>query len=650
MKFDIEKIVEEWSYRVDNGMPDAKNPLHVVELKNLLYEKKYPGEFIGALLSKLREDDIVKNKESGNVYVVQKHNPDTQKLMKKDASDADIEKIKSGENEKDHTISLDSDQQSKLKARFEDKDIDDYPNTKSGDMMRLRHTTAKMLLISTGDPDVELNDSEINFINNNLAISPRQQSGRYYLIQVPGVIRNSQTLSKDLGAGHMSAKHDLLSNMEVIQKKYPKLQLKYKIGSIFRPLSSDQLKNMVGHKAAAFKPQDKGGFNLESISKQVVSNVLSKQVQQAMKSSGYNPDEVEIYNDRIDPDKPETGVKALSHITNSLSKGLDDPNVSDSTKEYMKAYLGNISKVLKANISPEKKLKALSNKLGDNFVDAFESATGLSEAESKNFLKDFGEVATAMHLIAKGQEVYIPTGGSFPIADLVRVSRSGGDPIKIDRVSIKSKYGSAAEGAATSIKEVTKLISDGLPSDDPRKRTIKNMQKLQQNSSMKVDVGDDSDLPDGMKKSINSIHQINQVSSKEEAIQHMKDAGFPDNSIKTVMKKYEGYVDRWSDQKGWKQPVFENGAGILLQELAYRDYSGREALKTLHQFEEEYPVTYVVTRVSKQKNFEIEERSRKPIKEMVVEDKGYPEHIGMEDGKLTSIRYGHGNWGARPAH
>ena len=33
-----EKLVREWSWRVDTGMPDYRNPLHLVELKNLLIE------------------------------------------------------------------------------------------------------------------------------------------------------------------------------------------------------------------------------------------------------------------------------------------------------------------------------------------------------------------------------------------------------------------------------------------------------------------------------------------------------------------------------------------------------------------------------------------------------------------------------------
>ena len=98
----IDKILEEWAYRVHDGMPNPKNPLHMIHLEETLNELKLPRKVSEKLLQNLRqikEIDIVKNKESGNVYDVQKHNPDTQDLVKKDASEKDIEKVKKDKDE-----------------------------------------------------------------------------------------------------------------------------------------------------------------------------------------------------------------------------------------------------------------------------------------------------------------------------------------------------------------------------------------------------------------------------------------------------------------------------------------------------------------------------------------------------------------------
>ena len=100
----LNEIVKEWAYRVDNGQPNPKNSAHLYHLSEILIEYKWPFEVIEELLQNLNEDDIVKKKQSdgsyGSSYTVKNHNPDRgQELVKKDASEDDIEKIKKEEDE-----------------------------------------------------------------------------------------------------------------------------------------------------------------------------------------------------------------------------------------------------------------------------------------------------------------------------------------------------------------------------------------------------------------------------------------------------------------------------------------------------------------------------------------------------------------------
>ena len=92
---DLNKIAEEWSYRV--GVIDYTDETHLYHLNEILREKGWTRQVIDEINQKLTEDDIVKNKKSGNTYVVKTHNPDTQDLIKKDASDDEIEKVDKGE-------------------------------------------------------------------------------------------------------------------------------------------------------------------------------------------------------------------------------------------------------------------------------------------------------------------------------------------------------------------------------------------------------------------------------------------------------------------------------------------------------------------------------------------------------------------------
>ena len=96
---DFQSIVDEWSYRV--GIIDLDNYKHRYHLNQILYEHGWTQDVIEELSKKLTEDDIVKNKESGNTYVVKTHNPDTQDLVKKDASPEDVKKVDKGEKDRE---------------------------------------------------------------------------------------------------------------------------------------------------------------------------------------------------------------------------------------------------------------------------------------------------------------------------------------------------------------------------------------------------------------------------------------------------------------------------------------------------------------------------------------------------------------------
>ena len=126
----IDKILTEWSYRVHDGMPNPKNALHLVKLKETLSELNLPKEVSVGLLKNLRqiqEKDIVKNKQSKNTYIVKKHNPDTQDLVKKDASKADIDKVK-----KDGEVSPEGDKNKELDSNKNTSEDPVFSDPKTG--------------------------------------------------------------------------------------------------------------------------------------------------------------------------------------------------------------------------------------------------------------------------------------------------------------------------------------------------------------------------------------------------------------------------------------------------------------------------------------------------------------------------------------
>ncbi len=120
----IEDILVEWAYRVHDGMPNIKNTHHIQELRESMEELNLPNDVIYLVIENLiNEKDIVKNKKSGNTYVVKKHNPNTQDLIKKDASDDDVKKVEKGDKTKKSEKNPDVGQTTKIeKTKEEEKD------------------------------------------------------------------------------------------------------------------------------------------------------------------------------------------------------------------------------------------------------------------------------------------------------------------------------------------------------------------------------------------------------------------------------------------------------------------------------------------------------------------------------------------------
>ena len=104
MKYFIQQALTDWAYKVNDGCPDPQNRSHIQVLEAVLRQHGCTEEFISEYIPrvyeahKLYEDDIVKNKKSGNTYVVQNHNKNTQTLVTKDASAEDIANVKDSES------------------------------------------------------------------------------------------------------------------------------------------------------------------------------------------------------------------------------------------------------------------------------------------------------------------------------------------------------------------------------------------------------------------------------------------------------------------------------------------------------------------------------------------------------------------------
>ena len=130
---DLNKILNEWAFRTKSGKPNPKSMSHQIILENILKEFGWNQKARIELLNSpsfLIEKDIVKNKKSGNTYVVQKHNPDTQSLIKKDASEDDIAKVTKAKVDKEKSDKKADDELGSSDEEFAKKNKSNQTKTK----------------------------------------------------------------------------------------------------------------------------------------------------------------------------------------------------------------------------------------------------------------------------------------------------------------------------------------------------------------------------------------------------------------------------------------------------------------------------------------------------------------------------------------
>lgn len=120
MEIYIDKILKKWGQKVAPDNADLTNSKHLSILSEVLTQNDWQIDAIFEFIQNITERDIVKNKESGNVYDVKLHNPDTQDLVKKNASPEDIK-----------SASDEGDEQSKRIIAGKDKTLKRGDPTKS---------------------------------------------------------------------------------------------------------------------------------------------------------------------------------------------------------------------------------------------------------------------------------------------------------------------------------------------------------------------------------------------------------------------------------------------------------------------------------------------------------------------------------------
>ena len=438
---DLNVIVKEWAYRVHDGKPNPNNSAHLYQLSELLIENKWPLSVIDELLQNLKEVDIVQKKQAdgsyGSSYAVKQHNPDRgQKLVKKNASKDDIEKI-----DKDDEPPTDT------KVAIEKLNDPRYGVEAKTD------TALKKGYIEQGDADNmrEFQTDMEDFLQNPTQEKAEQLVEKFKLSQNPngkklyvGIIAGNGR--KILGEGNEKGTHLVNKLSDVLNKFVP---LKEK-GDVQRN-AQNKLQSASKPELKTIRKSDDPG--VQELFSNPPYDRLKDRFHQVFGPVGNDGNllrpsskhSTEYFRQSVSEN--ESLDKTIGALKELETQGTASPGVRKALKSHKKRMQDIVKNY--NNMKPEERRAAVEQTYSDMAREMHKADPDIA----RGLMKNMAEMALYDSELAGGDEVYLPSDGSFPSADKIRIDRDGKGVVeKVAGVSVKfgksgGTYGFPGESA-----------------------------------------------------------------------------------------------------------------------------------------------------------------------------------------------------------
>ena len=435
------RLISEWAWRVNDGCPDPKNRTHVEFLRDVLRESGYAESFIQEYTQNLTEADIfkAKSKESGRTVVYR-----SKEAMEKAIEDGTAEPL----DAKDEKETEEKPEKDPAKLSAADGDFErnaDTPKSKEPDNSAIKAMNDKRFGVNN-KADVALGKG---YIGEDDAKKIKE-----FKTDFEEFAKNpSQQLANDL-----VSKYNLSMN-----SSGSKLYLGFLAGDNRKILGQgnnlvksmgDELNKFVDLKAEGNAAKTKTNALAGSSKPDLATKAFAKDdegVQELFSKEPYNRLR-ERYHQIFGP-KGEDGkilrpsdkhAKAYFEQSVSENTSLDrtiellDEQGNVEVKNAMishKERMQNISKNFDS-MSPEERRKAVEDSYSQMAREMHEADPDAARA----IMKNVAEMALYDSEIAGGDECYLPSHGSYPSGDKLRVDRDGKG--KVERVAAVSvKFG-----------------------------------------------------------------------------------------------------------------------------------------------------------------------------------------------------------------
>jgi len=310
----------------------------------------------------------------------------------------------------------------------------------------------------------------------------------------------------------------------------------------------------------------------------------------------------------------EQSIRENNSIRNTIAKlkELEETeNVSKKIRHSLEEHQANIEKISKTMKIPSNEA---SQSIGDSYAKMAETMNTESPTLAGAMMKNMAEMALYDTELAAGEEVYLPSAGSFPSGDKLRVTREGGKVERVASVSVKygksGKYGSFGFPGETG--QYQKYHPDpayrdrlgSRPGDDGSTLGVKDdivqsddqMDKIVEESGMAETIKDKKKLYGALRRQIDEMNKLK------------KEIGYVQNPKGDAKKLREKHYDEKT--KTWNPPEM----GDKYKELRVMPPAWRQL------------------NIVKDKIKTIEDRTRKEIESSIDKDK-LAEVVGSDNAK-----------------
>ena len=469
----IEDILVEWAYRVHDGMPNVKNALHIVQLRESMEELNIPNDIIYKVIHNLineGEDDKYthigygKYKEKGK-----EKDPDAQTFKKDEKGNY----IPFEDDDKGDKPSSTEEPPSKPKIvdipdnQFDKKDSKDSKGRIISDKSQkivgdfdMRITKNDEFLSSDKKQLVKEALEKIKVLYDEDTTEEEQREAAQWLVDNAGLSANEMpsTGKRKAYLNKLGGDRKILGNGTKNTEDLVK-----KVESLVGGLKTFDSKGVKQGFTTAAKP-DLGDENIvKPKDDERVANYFSKHpILQKIRGGLHGIFGVIGEDGKIKMPSNEHSKDYLSQSFNNpalqntidfAKKQAEEGNVDEKVVTTLENHQNNLQNILENyEIPSEEAQKAIADSYNDLMVGLHKSDSDIANS----IMKQIAENNLYEQELAAGEEVYLPSAGNFPAGDKIK----GGTTERVALISCKFGKAGRIYGCPANSKTICELHQD----------------------------------------------------------------------------------------------------------------------------------------------------------------------------------------------